>query len=91
VSDLINHNITTEVVSEETKEEQHKTELVRMSCTCVDCSEDEVCGGLWRGNRYPGMASDEEALQTKLHIVASHCNKSLSWMPSFLEGFMQLQ
>mmetsp|Transcript_1514 Transcript_1514/g.2258 ORF Transcript_1514/g.2258 Transcript_1514/m.2258 type:complete len:382 (+) Transcript_1514:222-1367(+) len=56
-------------------------------CTCVDCNEDKVCGGLWLGNRYPGMPSEEEAIHIKMHIVVSHCKKSLDWMPKYLEGF----
>ena len=56
-------------------------------CRCVDCDigEDNICGGLWRGNRYQirnmlPSASDEK----KIHIVVSHCKASLNWMPSYL-------
>jgi len=56
-------------------------------CRCVDCDkgEDNICGGLWRGNHYPTRnirpsASDEK----KIHIVVSHCKASLNWMPSYL-------
>jgi hypothetical protein len=42
-------------------------------CWCVDCeeSEDDVCGGLWRGNRYPRSLStpSPSALgEKKIHI-----------------------
>lgn len=60
------------------------------NCTCVDCDEDKLCGGLWRGNRYPGMPSDEEVIHTKMHIVVSYCKKSLDWMPTYLEGFTNI-
>jgi hypothetical protein len=90
VSDVFKHKSTDEVVLEESKDYLNKAELVGPSCKCVDCSEDELCGGLWYCNRYPGMASDEEALHRKLHIVVSHCTKSLSWMPRYLEGFMNI-
>ncbi len=59
-------------------------------CTCVDCNEDKICGGLWRGNRYPGMPSDKEVIHVKIHIVVSHCKKSLDWMPKYLEGFTNI-
>jgi hypothetical protein len=60
----------------------------RRTCSCVDCDEDKVCGGLWRGVRYPGMVeSDEELLHKKLHLVVSHCKTSLSWMQDYLKGF----
>eukprot|EP00985_Skeletonema_marinoi_P010388 scaffold4881_cov201-Skeletonema_marinoi.AAC.5 len=60
---------------------------VTKKCTCVDCNEDKVCGGLWLGNRYPGMPAEEEAIHIKMHIVVSHCKNSLDWMPKYLEGF----
>jgi len=60
------------------------------NCTCVDCDEDKLCGGLWLGNRYPGMPSDEAVIHAKMHIVVSHCIKSLEWMPKYLEGFTNI-
>ena len=60
------------------------------NCTCVDCEKDKTCGGLWLGNRYPGMPSEEEVIHTKMHIVVSHCKKSLDWMPKYLEGFTNI-
>lgn len=48
-------------------------------CNCVDCPEDEVCGGLWRANRYPNMPLDNEVFVKMIHIVISHCNKSLNF------------
>ena len=60
-------------------------------CKCVDCKEDKICGGLWRGLRYPGMpSSEEEVLQKKIHLVVSHCKKSLSWMQDYIEGFANI-
>ena len=63
----------------------------KSTCWCVDCEEsgpeDDVCGGLWRGNRYPRSLSapSPSALgEKKIHIVVSHCKASLNWMPSYL-------
>jgi hypothetical protein len=57
-------------------------------CWCVDCeeSEDDVCGGLWRGNHYPRRKSTPSSAmgEKKIHIVVSHCKASLNWMPSYL-------
>jgi len=55
-------------------------------CWCVACeeSEDDVCGGLWRGNRYPRSMSTPPSAEKKIHIVVSHCKASLNWMPSYL-------
>ncbi len=60
------------------------------NCTCVDCDEDKLCGGLWLGNRFSGMPSDEEVIHAKMHIVVSHCKKSLDWMHKYLEGFTNI-
>lgn len=60
------------------------------NCFCVDCNEDKLCGGLWLGNRYPGMPSEEEVVRVKTHIVVSHCKKSLDWMAEYLEGFTNI-
>eukprot|EP00985_Skeletonema_marinoi_P001451 scaffold581_cov127-Skeletonema_marinoi.AAC.2 len=81
----IHHNITDKNVSTEDRMEEQKTD--GPSCKCVACEEDEVCGGLWVGNRYPGMISDEEAMNRKLHIVVSHCKTSVSWIPRYIEKF----
>ena len=53
-------------------------------CKCVDCQEDETCGGLWKGKRYPGKA-DLKAI--KIHIVVSHCKSDLDWIPEFTKGY----
>lgn len=59
-------------------------------CNCVDCPEDEVCGGLWRANRYPNMPLDNEVFVKMIHIVISHCNKSLNWIPKYTKGFQNI-
>ena len=54
-------------------------------CKCVDCQEDETCGGLWKGKRYPGEGDPKK---TKIHIVVSHCKSNLEWISSdFTEGY----
>lgn len=30
---------------------------IDQSCRCVQCEEDEICGGLWKGTRYPYIGS----------------------------------
>ena len=71
--------------------QKEKNGLASSKCTCVACNEDKVCGGLFRGNRYPGMPSSKDALRSEIHIVVSHCKKSLDWMPSYLEGFINVK
>ena len=55
-----------------------------LKCKCVDCDEDEICGGLWKGNRYPG---DYDLKAKKIHIVVSHCMSDLDWIPDFTKGY----
>lgn len=60
------------------------------TCVCVDCDMDHLCGGLWRGSSYPGMPSEEAALETTIHVVISHCDKPLDWLEGYLQGFTNL-
>jgi hypothetical protein len=54
-------------------------------CTCVDCTEDTVCGELWKGiGRYDKDATE---LDLHIHIVVSHCKSSLDWLAEFTKGF----
>ena len=62
-------------------------------CRCVDCDDDEVCGGLWKGERYPDRATSTPEADAgadlhseKIHIVVSHCKSSLEWMSDFTKG-----
>ena len=55
-----------------------------LKCKCVDCGEDEICGGLWKGKRYPG---DYDLKTKKIHIVVSHCMNDLDWIPGFTKGY----
>ena len=71
---------------------QHSAQLTNLPpkdrCQCIDCIEDELCGGLWHANRYPGTPPDKELRRNKkIRIVISHCNKSLSWLRTFIEDF----
>jgi hypothetical protein len=56
-------------------------------CKCLDCKEDEVCGGLWKGVGYPIQRSDS-LHETKVHIVVSHCKESLEWMTEYTKDFI---
>jgi len=68
------------------------------ACKCVDCEEDEFCGGLWKANRYPGNSNDYDHIDdntkngngtdgTKIHIVVSHCKSNLGWISDFTKGY----
>ena len=63
---------------------------VREHCNCIDCREDQLCGGLWRANHFLGMPQDAELYRKKVRIVISHCNKSLDWMKKYTEGFVNI-
>ena len=56
-------------------------------CKCVNCAEDTVCGGLWKGYQH---AEDEDTLSNDLHIhiVVSHCKSSLNWLQNYTGGFV---
>ena len=58
-------------------------------CKCVDCFEDELCGGLWTGLRYFGMPKDYMLPEKKIHIIVSlsHCSESLAWIDQYIHGF----
>ena len=53
----------------------------------MDCEEDEVCGGLWKANRYPGNTNTNGKDGTKVHIVVSHCKSNLGWISDFTKGY----
>ena len=63
-------------------------------CKCVDCEEDELCGGLWKANRYPGNDNDNTNDKNfngnngaKIHIVVSHCKSNLGWISDYTKGY----
>jgi hypothetical protein len=53
-------------------------------CKCVDCEEDELYGGLWNANKYPGK---DDLHTKKIHIVVSHCKNDLDWISDFTKGY----
>lgn len=55
-------------------------------CTCVDCDEDPICGGLWKGTNYPMRQSNIHNLD--IHIIVSHCKDDLGWISKFTEGYI---
>ena len=59
---------------------------VSFKCKCVDCEEDEVCGGLWSGGKYESIDSSD-LKKKNIHIVVSHCMSPLDWIESFVRGF----
>ena len=66
----------------------------KKECKCVNCQEDSLCGGLWKGVSYPAEASSTHgnALQSirRVHIVVSHCKAGLHWMSNFTNGFFNV-
>ena len=62
------------------------TKETKMMCRCVDCQEDEQCGGLWKANNFPAIdGSDPHSKE--IHIVVSHCKRDLHWISNFTEGY----
>ena len=43
----------------------HQNDTDHLQCKCVDCDEDVVCGGLWKGSRYPGV---DESKTKNIHL-----------------------
>ena len=66
----------------------------KKECKCVNCQEDSICGGLWKGVSYPAEASstNDIPLQSirRVHIVVSHCKAGLHWMSNFTNGFFSV-
>jgi len=56
-------------------------------CKCVDCEEDDLCGGLWRGNKYEDNSNTHIQMNSKIHVVISHCKSSLNWIDEFTNGY----
>lgn len=55
-----------------------------LKCKCLDCEDDDVCGGLWKGKRYPGR---KNLKHIDIHVVVSHCKHSLYWISQFTSGY----
>ncbi len=58
-------------------------------CNCVQCEEDELCGGLWSGSKYPSLNTTVRSAITekRIHIVVSHCKRDLDWISNFTDGY----
>lgn len=64
-------------------------------CKCVNCDEDEICGGLWRGNKYSRIiandsnsVTDDDLHKKKIHFIVSYCTHSLEEsLGEFTTGF----
>jgi hypothetical protein len=56
-----------------------------LECKCVDCKEDELCGGLWKGeNKYTGENKNNAK---KVHMIVSHCMNDLYWLLDYTKGY----
>jgi hypothetical protein len=64
-----------------------KLPTITRSCTCVNCDQDPLCGGLWRG--LSNLTTETTITQTKLRVVISHCEKPLYWTSTYLADFEQ--
>jgi len=71
---------------------------VEKKCICVDCKEDSLCGGLWKGIRdatnnssFPyflfGFVDDFYLKRKKVHMVMSHCKGDLDWLTNNSYGY----
>lgn len=57
-------------------------------CRCVHCESDDLCGGLWKANRFAPTINEDAALHDKkIHVVVSHCKRDLHWMANFTQGY----
>ena len=52
-----------------------------------ELQEDELCGGLWKSNRFPPSNDLDLHHSKKIHIVVSHCNRDLHWVSDFTRGY----
>ncbi|KAL7516426.1 hypothetical protein ACHAWX_001984 [Stephanocyclus meneghinianus] len=52
-------------------------------CKCLDCIEDPLCGGLWKGIGFYNEQIKSRSL--KIHIVVSHCKSPLHWLNDFID------
>lgn len=84
--------VTAMTISTETEQQPtDATELLESlldqtesKCKCVNCEEDSVCGGLWKGIGHYDKKTTDPDLQ--VHIVVSHCKSPLDWLQEFTEG-----
>ncbi len=56
-------------------------------CQCIDCEEDKICGGLWKGDRFPDDLGNSNVEAYKVHIVVSHCKSDLDWLSGFTREY----
>ena len=57
-------------------------------CKCLDCDEDEACGGIWKRERFANEETMPVNLEKiKIHMVVSHCMSDLDWIPTFTKAF----
>ena len=70
-------------------------------CKCVDCVEDEHCGGLWKGTTVAVLSSNTTTttstnnkggdpnnyFEDGIHLVISHCAHNLHWLSEFTSGY----
>jgi len=56
-------------------------------CSCVECEEDEVCGGLWKADCYPPKIEGCTNPDSNIHIIISHCKNDLHWVSNFIKDY----
>ncbi|KAL7513920.1 hypothetical protein ACHAXN_012541 [Cyclotella atomus] len=81
VSQELNVNISTTYT-----EQLESLDQREMKCKCVNCAEDSLCGGLWKGiiGHYDEDATDQDV---QIHVVVSHCKSAVDWLGEFTQGF----
>lgn len=59
-------------------------------CKCIDCLQDDTCGGIWKRERFPTTTTNAgpvDLTKVKVHIVISHCMSDLDWIPEFTKSY----
>ncbi len=87
VDNLANETADNSTLQTSTDENMHvANESLVLKCKCVNCKEDELCGGLWKADKFPPV-DNKDPHTKKIHIVISHCKSDLHWVSNFTQGY----
>lgn len=81
VSQELNDNATATYT-----EQLESLDQSEQKCKCVNCAQDSLCGGLWKGI-FGQYDEDETDQDLQIHVVVSHCKSDISWLEEFTQGF----
>lgn len=83
----------THLVTEEYKEISRATlrlhDSQNVTCKCVRCKEDPLCGRLWQGNQPFGEieGASDSIYKVPIHVVVSYCMGDLNYITAMTEGY----